>query len=471
MPLVKNNLADKTSSENYRAIAGGSLLLKLLDIVILILEGDKLGFDPMQFAYQPKASTTMCSWTATAVIEHFNRNGTAVFGAAMDMSKAFDLVEWSELFKILLERKVQPIYLRLMLYIYRNQRCDVKWCEQHSSSFSVKNGVRQGAVSSAILFAVYIDELLALLRQARIGCHIQGVFYGALIFADDILLLSASRSGLQAMVDECQVFAAKKNLKFGTHPDPEKSKTKCIVFSKNKKDHLNLQPVELDRVPLPWVSKVNHLGNVLQSDNSMSLDISQKRGKYIGKVNSLLQEFHYVQPDILTKLVNVYATSFYGAGTWDIFSKDCDRLYKSWNVTIRQVFGLDWSTHRYLIEHVSGCLHPQVMLSSRLVTFYKSLINTTKFPVRFLARLNEADMRTVLGRNLHTLLEKCGLQHLDDLQAKLVKQRCKYFVAPAEELWRLPILTELLQVRKKNFTLGDINTKETEDMILYLCTT
>ena len=132
-----------------------------------------------------------------------------------------------------------------------------------------------------------------------------------------------------------------------------------------------------------------------------------------------------MQPDILTKLVNVYATSFYGAGTWDIFSKDCDRLYKSWNVTIRQVFGLDWSTHRYLIEHVSGCLHPQVMLSSRLVTFYKSLLNTTMFPVRFLARLNENDMRTVLGRNLCTLLDKCGLQHLDDLHAKLVKQRCK----------------------------------------------
>ena len=142
MPLVKDNLADITSSENYRAIAGGSLLLKLLDIVILILEGDKLGFDPMQFAYQANASTTMCSWTATAVIEHFNRNGTAVYGAAMDMSKAFDLVEWSKLFKTLVERKVDPIYLRLMLYIYSNQQCDVKWSEQHSHRFSVKNGVR-----------------------------------------------------------------------------------------------------------------------------------------------------------------------------------------------------------------------------------------------------------------------------------------------------------------------------------------
>ena len=110
----------------------------------------------------------------------------------MDMSKAFDLVEWGELFCTLEKRKVEPIFLRLMMYIYTMQQCDVKWCEQHSGKFSVKNGVRQGAVSSAILFAVYIDELLVVLRQSRLGCHINGVFFGALVFADDILLLSAS---------------------------------------------------------------------------------------------------------------------------------------------------------------------------------------------------------------------------------------------------------------------------------------
>ena len=436
----------------------------------MILEGDKLGFDPMQFAYQANASTTMCSWTATAVIEHFNRNGTAVYGAAMDMSKAFDLVEWSKLFKTLVERKVDPIYLRLMLYIYSNQQCDVKWSEQHSHRFSVKNGVRQGAVSSAILFAVYINELLALLRQARLGCHVQGVFYGALVFADDILLLSSSRSGLQAMVDICYGFAARRNLKFGTNSDPEKSKTKCIVFSSSKKDQNNLQPVYLNGDPLPWVKKVKHLGNMLQCDNSMSLDIAQKRGKYIGKVNSLLQEFHYVQPDILTKLINVYATSFYGAGTWDIFSRDCDRLYKSWNVTIRQVFDLDWSTHRYLIEHVSGCLHPRVMLASRLVTFHKSLVTSNKFPVRFLSRLNKKDLRTVLGRNMKVILDECGLPRLDQLSANLVKQNCCYFNVPMEQQWRLPLVSELLQVRGKNLHLGGYENTEVETMLKYLCT-
>ena len=52
---------------------------------------------------------------------------------------------------------------------------------------------------------------------------------------------------------------------------------------------------------LPWVSHVKHLSNLLQSDNSMSLsiDVLQKRGKYIGKLDYLLQEFHYAKPDIL----------------------------------------------------------------------------------------------------------------------------------------------------------------------------
>ena len=171
LPLVKDGLGDLTSSENYRAIAGGSLLLKILDITILLLEGDKLKFSELQFAYQSSTSTTVCSWCVTTVIDHFNRNGSPVFSAAMDMSKAFDMVEWVALFERLLERNVHGILLRLMLHIYENQSCSVKWAGEWSSSFTVSNGVRQGAVSSAILFAIYIDDLLIILKNSRLGCY------------------------------------------------------------------------------------------------------------------------------------------------------------------------------------------------------------------------------------------------------------------------------------------------------------
>ena len=155
----------------------------------------------------------------------------------MDMSKAFDMVEWGELFESLLARGVDCVFLRLILFIYSKQQCNVQWNSQYSSQFSVKNGVRQGGVSSGIFFAIYIDKLLKILRKLGIGCHINGLFYGAVIHADDIFLLSASRNGLQAMIDICHNFVSARNLKFGTNSNPEKSKTKCIIFeSKKSKD-------------------------------------------------------------------------------------------------------------------------------------------------------------------------------------------------------------------------------------------
>ena len=88
-PLIKDNFGDLVSSDNYRAIAGGCLLLNLLELVILLLEGEKLSFSELQFAYQSNVSTTVCSWAATSVVKYFNTRGTVVYCAAMDMSKSF----------------------------------------------------------------------------------------------------------------------------------------------------------------------------------------------------------------------------------------------------------------------------------------------------------------------------------------------------------------------------------------------
>ena len=190
---------------------------------------------------------------------------------------AFNLVSWEKLFLTLIDRKIDYLFLRVLLFVYTNQECNVKWCGEFSASFSVQNGVRQGAVSSGILFAVYIDNLLIELRNSRLGCHIHGIFYGALFFADDIILLSASRCGLQRMVDVCQDFVSSRNLSFGTNVNPAKSKTKCLVFSRKRVELHNLKCIKLNGNDLPWVESVKHLGHTLQSDNSMQMDMALKK--------------------------------------------------------------------------------------------------------------------------------------------------------------------------------------------------
>ena len=440
-PLVKDNLGDMTKSENYRAIAGGSLLLKVIDLVIIELESDKLSYDELQYAYQQQSSTVMCSWSVTTVVNYFNRRGATVYGAAMDMSKAFDMVNWHELYSTLRKRSINPLLLRLMLNIYKTQKCNVEWNGEKSSDFKVSNGVRQGAVISAIFFAIYINDLLETLRAKKIGCHIDGVYFGAQIFADDIFLLSGNISGLQEMINVCSDFANQKNLKFGTNQNPEKSKTKCIAFSKRSQEIKNLRSVNLDGNPLPWVSSVKHLGNLLQSDNSMKMDISIKRGAFIGRVNSLLQEFRNIKPSIMINLINAFASSMYGSCLWFLLSDQCERLYKAWNVMVRTVFGLDRTTHRRLLEPLSECLHIKPALLSRYLKFCKTLASSRKFSIRYLAKITASDNSTDMGKTLNYIAEKCNVKREDVLciTPKVVKTHIKYCEIDQTEHWKIPI--------------------------------
>ena len=55
---------------------------------------------------------------------------------------------------------------------------------------------------------------------------------GIWVYADDIILLSPSRTGLQEMVKICENYAKANKLKFSTNIRIEKCKTKCLIFLK-----------------------------------------------------------------------------------------------------------------------------------------------------------------------------------------------------------------------------------------------
>ena len=133
----------------------------------------------VQFGFQQGCSTVQCTWAVQQTISHYLRRGSDVYCCLLDFSKAFDKVNYDQLFKKLLSREVPAVVLRLIIFIYLNQSCFIRWNSMDSDSFSVKNGVRQGAILSPSLFCVYLDTLLSQLRDAGLGCHVGGVFLGA----------------------------------------------------------------------------------------------------------------------------------------------------------------------------------------------------------------------------------------------------------------------------------------------------
>ena len=164
------------------------------------------------------------------------------------------------------------VFLRLILYIYINQSCFIRWNSAESSSFLVKNGVRQGAILSPSLFCVYLDTLLAKLRESGVGCHLGGSYFGAFGYADDVTLLAPTRQGLQVMLDICEEFSSSHSMLFSTDPVPAKSKTKCLFFSR-KRSSEQVMNVTLNGDTLPWVTTAKHLGNQLSSKDDKLINL------------------------------------------------------------------------------------------------------------------------------------------------------------------------------------------------------
>ena len=267
------------------------------------------------------------------------------------------------------------------------------------------------------------------------------------------------------MVNICADFAGRHNLRFSTNPDVEKSKTKCIIFSKNIRDRLQVAPILLNGTPLPWVEKLKHLGNILQNDNSMEKDVGSKRGKFIGKIHSLNQDLYFCSPNLLIKLYNIYCCSFYGSNLYDLYCRNLERFYSSWNIAIKIVFKLPHATHKYLIESISESLHPKVMMCSRFISYIKLCMVSSKQAVCFLSNLFHDDLRTQAGKNIDGIATECNMR-LEALTSRKVKTTMGYAKMPQAENWRVDLIREIIG----DDSIVPLSNDEKEDILHFACT-
>ena len=85
----------------------------------------------------------------------------------LDPFKAFDRVEYVKLFNTLLDRKMCPIVLRLIMNMYLNQEIQVKWKTLLSSKCKLSNRVKQRGCLALSLFSVYLNNLIVKLRNSN----------------------------------------------------------------------------------------------------------------------------------------------------------------------------------------------------------------------------------------------------------------------------------------------------------------
>jgi len=141
------------------------LLAYLYSLTFEMTCEEHLVTDELQFGFK-KATGCPLQY----VVEYFNVRGSSVFATALDITKAFDIVKHSLLFRSLIQAGVPTWIVLLIVNWYSKLSVAVCWNGAISRYFTVKSGARQGSILSPSLFTVFIIVLIVKLRESGDGC-------------------------------------------------------------------------------------------------------------------------------------------------------------------------------------------------------------------------------------------------------------------------------------------------------------
>ena len=466
VPLVKDSSGSLDDSSNYRGIAISSLFLKVWDWLIIMLHGDDLGSDELQFGFKKNSSCSLCTWSVLETINYYKRGGSEVFACLLDCQKAFDTVEHIKIFKKLRDR-IPIIFVRIMLVIYIGQRCFVRWNGASSAEFSVKNGVRQGAVLSPLLFSIYVNELIQKLRDSGMGCWVGAKFMGIFAYADDLIILAPRREALQQMIRISESYMTDHKIFFST------KKTKCIYFASQKSDSKEMiEKVVVAGKRFPWVDHAVHIGNTIHEDGTMEQDIKVKRAQFVDSCHDLQAEFNKVHPEVQAKLLALYNSSCYGSNTWNLYGIWARKLFTSWNISLKYIWDLPHETHRYFFEHLTDCRHLKVLLVKRFLKFVLSIFEGENELCKVLLFTNSRNVRSVTGSNLRNIELEVGENIVLENLRKTFHHICRkieFENLPDEEAWRIAAMKEVALVKSGHMVLEGFSEEEVAEMLRVIC--
>lgn len=228
-------------------------------------------------------------------------------------------------------------FIRLLACWYSTQVTSVRWQNTESVSFRIANGVRQGGILSPFLFRLYIRDLISSITSLRLGCNFAGTMINLLCFADDMVLLAPSWSGLQILIDILHQEALAINMTFNV------CKTVGMIFKP-----VNSRYVIRDIFPafyasgqmLSLVTQFKYLGHVIRNDLCDDEDIKREIKALFTRCNILSSRFKRCSRPVKIRLFQTYCMCLFGSALWTTFTSRTLQLFIScFTKCVKRFFG------------------------------------------------------------------------------------------------------------------------------------
>ena len=366
---------DDDDPNNYRAITVTDALSKVLAIMLNERIG-KWSTDnnikaKEQIGFEKKTRPADHLFVLKTLIDSYKAQGKKLYACFVDFQKAFDSVWRLGLIYKLIKYGMNLDMVKLIRNMYDKTSQSLKINQSLTRSFKTYRGVRQGCILSPRLFNLFINDIPTIFNDDTCKpVTIMNKKVSCLMYADDLVILSETPSGLQTCLQNLHQYTEKWDLKLNT------KKTKVMIFQhQGRKDVKSKDTFLFGKQFIQNTDSYKYLGTIVTSTgnfklNEVNLKKKGLRASYIisknigplSKASTSIKLFEKIIEPIL--LYNCEVTGTNIPNTWD---------YEKFKENM-------WDTGKELNKVIIGFLR-QLLGVNKKTTNIGVLAETGKYPI------------------------------------------------------------------------------------------
>ena len=435
IPLYKSG--DRDSCDNYRGISLLSVTSKIYTSIInnRLYNWAELNnkINEEQAGFRRHYSTVDHIFTLHSIASNclYGSKRSKLYAAFIDFQKAFDTVNRDKLWKILEKIGVSTKMIKTLKAIYAYVKAIIRQGHEKTSEIDCPKGVRQGCLLSPLLFSLLVAEVAyQVAGGGRTGYQLvpgaQEIF--ALLFADDMVLLSLTPRGLQTQINNLKIAAESLGLIVNLN------KTKILVYrkggflSKQEKWFFGTDEIEV-------VNSYKYLGYTMTTKLSVEIPLSEYAGKAKGRVISIFKTLYKlgkIEPGIFFKLfdtqikpVMLYAAEMWGLASDEIFST----IEKVHMFACKRLLGVTFRTPNTLVRGELNRFPLKIDAQMRVVKYWLKIqyMDNDRIPKQaYLRELKEKNKPGNWAEGIKLLLSTNGYAYVwENKGVEYVSSFCK----------------------------------------------
>lgn len=318
--LFKGGNKRKDDPDNYRAITLSSVIHKLFERILLtriqLFDNIQPPIHPLQGGFQKHFGCLMTSFMLRESIYFAKENGSRLYVCFLDVRKAFDCVWHDGLFYKLYKCGVNKSIFKILQNLYTGMSSCVRHQGCKSDWFPILQGTRQGGVISPFLYLIFLNDLLYELEASGLGMCFYNVDLSCPTVADDMLVESYSKAGLEGLINICLKYSYTWRFLHSAN------KSAVVVYNEKKSDFMRTKRVwKLGEDFIPEKEQYKHLGilcdKYMTFDNIVAEACRKIKGTFLSIINCGLHD-DGLNPITSRQIYNsvVLLKALYGSELW-----------------------------------------------------------------------------------------------------------------------------------------------------------